>query len=78
MKVKEESLIGTLAVIGVAAALAYLGPDHPHPAGRSKDGPTMRSPFSTLYLPDEAVRRSLRPQFLQRDGKTFFGGLMTR
>ena len=28
---KEESLIGTLAVLGVAAALAYLGPEHPHP-----------------------------------------------
>ena len=35
-RVKEESLLGMLAVIGVAAALAYLGPDHPHPAGRSK------------------------------------------
>jgi membrane protein len=31
---KEESLIGTLAVLGVAAALAYLGPEHPHPAGQ--------------------------------------------
>src|SRR6478609_4827560 len=36
MKVKEESLIGTLAVLGVAATLAYLGPEHPHPHGRQK------------------------------------------
>jgi hypothetical protein len=31
MKVKEESLIGTLAVLGIAAALAYLEPDQANP-----------------------------------------------
>jgi hypothetical protein len=36
MKVKEESLIGTLALLGVAAAVAYLGPEHPHPPGGQK------------------------------------------
>jgi hypothetical protein len=36
VKVKEESLIGTLAMLGIAAALAYLGPEHPHPRERQK------------------------------------------
>src|SRR4029077_19045563 len=31
---QRRKLIGTLAVLGVAAALAYLGPEHPHPAGQ--------------------------------------------
>jgi membrane protein len=31
MKVKEESLLGALALLGIAAALAYLGPEHDHP-----------------------------------------------
>jgi hypothetical protein len=30
MKVKEESLLATFAVLGIAAALAYLGSDHAH------------------------------------------------
>lgn len=36
MKVKEESLIGTLAVLGIAAALAYLGPEPANPPGRPR------------------------------------------
>ena len=44
-RVKEESLLGMLAVIGVAAALAYLGPDHPDPAGRSKRQSDDEAPF---------------------------------
>ena len=39
MKVKEESLIGTLAVLGIAAALAYLEPANPpgRPRARSDE-----------------------------------------
>lgn len=36
MKVKEYSLIVTFAVLGVAAALAYLEPKHPHPHRRQR------------------------------------------
>jgi membrane protein len=34
MKVERESLLGMLAVLGLALAVAYLGPDqdHPHPS----------------------------------------------
>jgi hypothetical protein len=44
MKPKEASLIGTLALLGVAAALAYLGREHPHPHGRQKPRSDEKAP----------------------------------
>lgn len=36
MKVERESVLGTLAVLGLAAALAHLGPEHERPPTRSR------------------------------------------
>src|SRR6478736_237551 len=51
MKVKDESLIGTLAVLGVAAALAYLGPEHPHPPGGQKARSDEKAPALDALSP---------------------------
>ena len=75
MKVERESLLGTLAVLGLALAVAYLGPDQdrPHP---SRSQSTSDAPASA----DDAsapgrVGMPYRPGgFRPGVGRTFFGG----
>jgi membrane protein len=44
MKVKEESLIGSLAILGLAAGLAYLGPKHAYPPERRRSRTNEKAP----------------------------------
>ena len=73
MKAKEEGLLATLAVLGIAALVAYLFPDH---SLQLVHEPllTRRCHRVKLWSLVEVAMPYLRLAFRERAGKTSFGG----
>ena len=74
MKTKEEGLLATLAVLGIAALVAYLFPDHSLPAAGPRASSDSAMPRVKLWSLVEVAMPYLRLAFRERAGKTSFGG----
>ena len=74
MKTKEEGLLATLAVLGIAALVAYLFPDHSLPAVGPRAYLTRRCHRVKFWSLVEVVMPYLRLAFRERAGKISCGG----
>jgi membrane protein len=68
MKVERESLIGTLAVLGFAIAVAYLGPDHDrHHPSRSRSTSDEPASADDAFAPGRG-RHAVSPRRIPAKG----------
>jgi hypothetical protein len=74
MKAKEEGLLATLAVLGIAALVAYCSPIILYLPLAHEPLLTRRGHWIKLWSPVEVAMPYLRVAFRERAGKTSFGG----
>jgi hypothetical protein len=79
VKPKEEGLLATLAVLGIAALLAYLLSDHSLPAAGPRASSDSAMPLGKTLEPGRG-RHAISPTGIpgKRAGKIFFGGRTIR